>query len=131
MDRTTLIIFAAAVAIGLAIAYWPRGTGGGVEVTLPASFSQQAQAGRELFENNCQSCHGVNGTGTANGPPLIHKIYEPNHHSDRSFHRAVRDGVRAHHWQFGDMPAIEHVEPKQVDSIIVYVRELQRANGIN
>ena len=131
MDRTTLIIFAAAVAIGLAIAYWPRGTGGSVEVTLPASFSQQAQAGRQLFENNCQTCHGVNGTGTANGPPLIHKIYEPSHHSDRSFHRAVRDGIRAHHWQFGDMPAIEHVEPKQVDSIIVYVRELQRANGIN
>ena len=131
MDRSTLIIFAAAVAIGLAIAYWPRGSGSAVEVALPASFTTQAEAGRVEFEKNCRTCHGVNAAGTANGPPLVHKIYEPSHHSDQSFHRAVRDGVPAHHWQFGDMPAIEHVEPKQVDSIIVYVRELQRANGIN
>ena len=131
MDRSALIIFAAAVAIGLAIAYWPRGGGDAVEVKLPASFSQQALAGQLVFEENCQVCHGVNGSGTDTGPPLVHKIYEPSHHSDQSFHRAVRDGVPAHHWQFGDMPAVEHVEPKQVDSIIVYVRELQRANGIN
>jgi mono/diheme cytochrome c family protein len=131
MSRSTLIIFVAAVAIGLAIAYWPRSTGSTVEIALPASFSQQAIAGRAAFEKNCKTCHGVNATGSSNGPPLIHIIYEPSHHSDQSFHRAVRNGVQAHHWQLGDMPALEYVQPKQVDSIIVYVRELQRANGIN
>jgi len=131
MNRTSIIIFVAAVAIGLAIAYWPRGDATVVDVTLPESFSEQAVAGSALFEENCRTCHGVNGSGTANGPPLIHKIYEPGHHSDESFHRAVRNGVQAHHWQYGDMPPVEHVQPKQVDLVIEYVRELQRANGIN
>ena len=133
MNKASLIVLAAAFAIGLTITYYSRGGSGpavpGV-VQLPESFSPQAQAGQALFEKNCQTCHGAKAAGTTNGPPLIHKIYEPSHHSDKSFHRAVRNGVQPHHWQFGQMPPIEHVQPKQVDSIIRYVRELQQANGI-
>jgi len=133
MNKTSLIVLAVAFAIGLTITYYSRGGSGpavpGV-VQLPESFSPQAQAGQALFEKNCQTCHGAKAAGTTNGPSLIHKIYEPSHHSDKSFHRAVRYGVQPHHWQFGQMPPIEHVQPKQVDSIIRYVRELQQANGI-
>ena len=130
MNRMTLFILGAALALGAAIALTPASTPAPVDVKLPASFSQAALSGRELFEKSCQTCHGVNASGTSNGPPLVHKIYEPSHHSDKSFHRAVRNGVEPHHWQFGQMPPIDHVEPKQVDLIISYVRELQRANGI-
>ena len=63
-------------------------------------------------------------------PPLIHKIYEPSHHGDESFQRAVAVGVRAHHWKFGNMPAIEGLTRGDVKAIIAYVRELQEANGI-
>lgn len=40
-------------------------------------------------------------------------------------------GVRAHHWNFGDKPAVEAITRDDVTSIITYIRELQRANGIN
>ena len=39
-------------------------------------------------------------------------------------------GVRAHHWKFGNMPAIENLTRSDVTAIVAYVRELQRANGI-
>lgn len=101
-----------------------------VEVVVP-ELSGAAQAGREVFEVSCAACHGTNAAGQDGvAPPLIHIIYEPNHHSDQSFYQAVRYGVRAHHWRFGNMPAIEGVSQSQVGDIIAYVRELQRANGI-
>ena len=64
-------------------------------------------------------------------PPLVHKIYEPSHHGDESFQRAAAVGVRAHHWSFGDMPAVEGITRGDVTMIVAYIRELQRANGIN
>jgi hypothetical protein len=44
---------------------------------------------------------------------------------------AVKNGVRAHHWRFGDMPPVEGVSDEDATKIVAYVRELQRANGIN
>lgn len=63
-------------------------------------------------------------------PPLIHVIYEPNHHADQSFHRAVQSGVRRLHWPFGDMPPVPEVTSGDAQKIIGYVRSLQKANGI-
>ena len=37
-------------------------------------------------------------------PPLVHKLYEPGHHSDMAFIMAAKNGVRSHHWRFGNMP---------------------------
>lgn len=101
-----------------------------VNVSLP-QLSKQAEFGRTAFEANCASCHGVNAAGQDGvAPPLVHKIYEPNHHGDASFLLAVKNGVRAHHWRFGNMPQIKGVEDSEVRQIVTYVRELQRANGI-
>jgi cytochrome c len=96
------------------------------ESSTPAEFS----GGEALFTAHCARCHGMKGIGTHSGPPLVHKIYEPNHHGDPSFHRAVQMGVIAHHWSFGHMPRIENVAPEEVDAIIGYVRWLQRQAGI-
>lgn len=101
-------------------------------VVLPATLSDRALIGRDGFDANCAACHGTNGSGRDGvAPPLVHKIYEPNHHGDESFQRAVALGVRGHHWPFGDMPAVQGVSRDEVNSIIAYVRELQIANGIN
>lgn len=100
-----------------------------VTVKMPA-LSLEAQIGKIAFEGNCMRCHGQNGGGTDQGPPLIHKIYEPSHHSDGSFYRAAKNGVVAHHWQFGNMPPVPSVSEKDVSGIIRYIREIQRANGI-
>lgn len=63
-------------------------------------------------------------------PPLVHRIYEPGHHSDDAFRSAVRMGSPAHHGPFGDMPPVPGLFEHDVERIIVYVRTLQRANGI-
>ncbi len=90
----------------------------------------ELQAGEAKFTANCAACHGNQAAGTDHGPPLVHKIYEPNHHGDSAFQRAAANGVKAHHWEFGNMPKIEGVTPEDVDQIVKYVRWLQRQAGI-
>lgn len=101
-----------------------------VNVKLPATLSQEAQAGQVVFYENCASCHGENGAGSDQGPPLIHNIYNPGHHGDESFFRAVSSGVSQHHWSFGNMPKQPQVKPTEVKKILSFVREVQRGNGI-
>jgi len=103
-----------------------------VKVILPDNFSDKADIGQVGFNAKCAACHGVNAAGKDGvAPPLVHKIYEPSHHGDESFQRAAALGVRAHHWPFGNMPAVEGVTRGDVKMITAYIRELQRANGIN
>jgi len=89
-----------------------------------------AQSGKRAFDDNCVACHGTNGAGTDQGPPLVHDIYNPGHHADVSFLAAVQRGVPRHHWNFGDMQAQPQVSRRQIEVIVRYVRELQEANGI-
>lgn len=103
-----------------------------VNIQLPAELSQNAQIGKQVFDVACASCHGANAVGQDGlAPPLIHKIYEPSHHGDESFQRAAALGVQAHHWSYGNMPAIEGLTRGDVTMIVAYIRELQRSNGIN
>lgn len=94
-------------------------------------FTADQLKGEVLFDANCEACHGKYAAGSKIGPTLIHKIYEPSHHSDGSFYLAAKNGVRQHHWQLGNMPPIATVTPKDVAFILSYVRAIQRANGIN
>jgi mono/diheme cytochrome c family protein len=105
-------------------------SGGGptVDVRVP-ELSSVAQRGARAFEASCARCHGAYAGGTAAGPPLVHKIYEPSHHGDSAIRRAARFGVRPHHWRFGPMPKVD-VSDRQLEGIVAFVRELQRANGI-
>ncbi len=93
-------------------------------------LSMRAEIGKTAYDGVCITCHGDVGGGTDKGPPLVHPIYNPGHHADEAFLRAVRDGVRAHHWRYGDMPAQPDVGDQKVAAIVLYIRELQRANGI-
>ncbi|MEH6831034.1 MAG: cytochrome c [Sulfitobacter sp.] len=103
-----------------------------VEVVIPASFTAQEQMGETAFNAKCAACHGINGAGRDGiAPPLIHKIYEPGHHGDMSFQLAAMNGVRAHHWPFGNMPPVEGITRSVITNITAYVRAIQRANGIN
>lgn len=102
-----------------------------VQVTVP-DLSAEASAGEALFNANCATCHGTNAAGQEGvAPPLVHVIYEPNHHGDAAFHMAAQRGVRAHHWPFGDMPPVDGIDGEDIDKIVAYVRLLQRANGIH
>lgn len=86
--------------------------------------------GKKLFETHCTGCHGAALQGSDKGPPLLHRIYEPSHHADIAFQLAVKNGVRAHHWQFGDMAPVPQVTPDDVAHITGYVRAEQRKAGI-
>lgn len=103
-----------------------------VSISLPDALSANAEIGKVAYDAKCADCHAENAVGQ-NGvaPPLVHIIYEPGHHGDESFQRAVALGVRAHHWRFGDMAPVEGLTRADVAMIITYIRELQVANGIN
>ena len=91
-------------------------------IRVPVVFHK----GEERFRVLCSHCHGMHARGTDKGPSLVHKIYEPSHHGDFAFHRAAAQGVRAHHWEFGNMPKIVDASTNDVTLIIQYVRWLQR-----
>jgi mono/diheme cytochrome c family protein len=101
-----------------------------VLVVRVPELSASARVGKELFDRSCAQCHGENARGSETGPPLVHRTYHPAHHADVAFELAVRRGVRAHHWRFGDMPAQPAVTPAEVGQITRYIRELQQANGV-
>lgn len=101
-----------------------------MQVAVPV-LDGVAATGARSFAAKCAVCHGENAAGTAGkAPPLIHKVYQPSHHGDYAFYLAAQNGVRAHHWRFGNMPPLKNVTRAEVTAIIAYVRALQQANGI-
>jgi len=143
--RSIIVVAALLVGGGVGYALWPNASqtpqsdpasnleGGALaDVLVPETLSQNAQIGQLGYEAKCAACHGANAAGQDGvAPPLVHIIYEPSHHGDEAFQRATELGVRGHHWPFGDMPPVEGVTRADVTMIIAYIRELQRANGIN
>lgn len=128
MSRT--LVFALAPFLLLACDKQNGATKPPVSYLPPADFVANAEQGAPLYAQHCARCHGEQGKGTNAGPPLMHKYYEPNHHADQAFYRAVNKGVQAHHWNFGNMPPVEGVSPEQAGHIIAHIRALQRAAGI-
>ncbi len=116
---------------GLALGGCSKSSSGPVEGVPAGAGGAKASSGAALFQQYCQRCHGPNAAGSNFGPPLVHKIYEPGHHPDVAFYRAAQGGVRAHHWQFGNMPPIAGVSHDEVTRIIAYIRGLQRQAGIH
>ena len=100
-------------------------------VAVTGDASPEAELpGEQLFIANCSMCHGENAAGTTQGPPLVHEYYEPGHHPDASFVIAVARGVRQHHWQFGNMPAVPDLSIDEIQQVICFVRQLQVADGM-
>ena len=117
----------ALMALTLALAGCAGGNG---DDAAGAALSAKARQGEIAFNARCAVCHGANAVGTTLGPPLAHRIYEPGHHQDFAIRNAIRNGVPAHHWQFGDMPPVPGVSDADVAAIICYVRAAQRDAGI-
>lgn len=127
---------AGAVALLLVGALWYTGMlplmGQGSFVPTPPGTPLPSRfiAGESLFNTHCAGCHGVSAVGTDQGPSLLWRIYVPSHHSDESFYLAVQQGVRAHHWRFGNMPPIPEVSRDEVTQMVGYVRWLQQQAGV-
>lgn len=123
-----VVLVAAGIAWFVTNVRYPDGAHLIVKVPV---LSRPQTSGSTLFAANCARCHGINAAGSDNGPPLIHKFYEPGHHGSKAFFAAVRNGVRAHHWRYGDMPPVNGLNDQKVGYIVTYIRALQRANGID
>ena len=122
------LVFALALILACSGGAESDGTGG--SATSAGGLGQAFQQGETLFEANCAICHGAVGEGTQVGPPLVHGVYNPNHHPDFSFHNAVNNGVPQHHWVFGDMPPRPGLSEGDVNNIICYIRQVQVDEGI-
>ena len=96
---------------------------------IPVQDPDLVAAGEPIYQANCASCHGTDLRGTDQGPSHLSVVYEPGHHGDIAFVLAARNGVRAHHWTFGDMAPIEGLSDEDLAAIVAFVREQQRING--
>ena len=65
----------AALLLGLVVVALAYGsltrTGGTAQASAPAAAQQDITAGKELFQANCSSCHGLEAQGTSQGPSLV------------------------------------------------------------
>jgi cytochrome c len=118
-----IIVWAMLAAAGAASAQSPL-------APAPGFFPNSAK-GERLYQEKCASCHGKDLRGTDKGPPQIHIYYVPNHHSDVAYQLAVRNGVRQHHWRFGDMSPVPGLTPEDVGHITAFIRREQKNAGLD
>lgn len=85
--------------------------------------------GADVYAESCASCHGADLRGTDKGPSHLSIVYEPNHHPDESFRRAIALGAPQHHWDFGDMPPVDGLSDDDVEAVIAFVRAEQDRQG--
>lgn len=122
------------VVNGVAAAGMQHGPAGPVPVTTliqDPNVPFQYALGVEKFRDKCAACHGQWAEGVADkGPPLVHRYYRPGHHPDAAFYQAAMNGVRSHHWNFGDMPPVAGITKQDVAAIVAFIRWWQEQNGI-
>ena len=85
--------------------------------------------GADVYANNCASCHGADLRGTDQGPSQLSVVYEPGHHGDDAYRRAIENGAGQHHWGFGDMPPVIGLDDDEVEAVIAFIRSRQEALG--
>lgn len=94
---------------------------------------EQIRRGRQVFEANCQECHGPGGKGQGgdwrerrpNGmfpPPPLDDSAHAWHHPTAILKRSIRNGSPP---GWGDMPAWEgKLTEAQIDDVVVYIKSL-------
>ncbi len=124
VNQWTRLLVIAALVIGAC-----GGSSDDPGADIPKQDPDLVAAGEVLYQAACAECHGADLRGTDQGPSHLSILYEPNHHADGAFLLAVLQGVRAHHWRFGDMEPIEGLTNDDVAAIVAFVREAQRTEG--
>lgn len=104
---------------------------GSADNTVPATASaDECAAGEVLFAVNCADRHGLQASGTEQGPPLVHAYQRPGHQGDTAFHLAVRNGDLPQYWNSGSMPPVTGVSDPETDELVAYVRSLREGASI-
>ena len=88
----------------------------------------QVNLGSNVYGNNCQSCHGNNGTGApnwqkkladgSNPPPPLNETAHAWHHSFEDTLKVINEGA-------GNMPAFaEKLSAEEKTAVIAYIHSL-------
>lgn len=117
-------VLALGATVGLSAGLAACGSGGD-----GGSADSLTDRGAEVYAESCASCHGADLRGTDRGPSALSIVYEPNHHPDESFRRAIAAGAPQHHWDFGPMPPVDGLSDEEVDAVIAFVRAEQQRLG--
>lgn len=104
-------------------------SGGDADRASDTTSGSSSDVGAKVYAQSCAQCHGADLRGTHRGPSQFSQVYEPGHHPDASYRSAIVNGVTAHHWDFGDMPAIKGLSDTEVDAVIAYIRAQQAEHG--
>jgi len=120
-----------AVAVTTALTVSACGGNGADEQADGSTGAPPAElaTGAAVYAASCASCHGTDLRGTERGPSHLSKVYEPSHHGDDAFRRAIAQGSPQHHWGFGDMPPVSDLSPDEVSAVIAYIRDVQSREG--
>lgn len=105
------------------------GACGGGDPSDSSGAAADPVRGKKVYSAKCALCHGADLRGTSRGPSQLSKVYEPSHHPDASYRSAIANGVAAHHWRFGSMPAVAGLSDSDVESVIAYIRAEQAKQG--
>ncbi len=73
--------------------------------------------GQELYERACAACHGSRGQGSA-GRPAVNAGSNAENLTDEQIAAVITVGP-------GAMPGFSRLSPEQLDSLVLYLRQLQ------
>jgi len=82
------------------------------------------------FARECGGCHGRAAQGTARGPALATTSYGRSRFDDDSIRSAVREGRVPRSPDSAGMPASPEIPESDLAQILDFLREVQRARGI-
>lgn len=117
------------ITVALTIGMMVAACGSVTETSVGTADAATLGAGDALYQASCAECHGTDLRGTDRGPSHLSQVYEPSHHGDFAFELAIKNGTRAHHWNFGDMAPVEGLSDEEIAAITAFVRDVQAREG--
>ncbi len=114
MTRVTALVFVVAIEIGVSV---PLAQRSDTTRNPLANNADAAAAGRRLYDQTCQSCHGPAGQGDR-GPALDAGRFVHGNEDGDLFH-AIRGGVPG-----SQMPPFEGLSDEQTWQLVSYIRSL-------
>ena len=88
----------------------------------PDGFVTNTNLTEKLYDSFCIECHDTQGKGTQYGAARAHLVYGPQYHTNRSFFLAVSTGIKAYHWQYGDITKVSSVATEDAAYIESYIQ---------
>lgn len=82
--------------------------------------------GKEIFAQNCKSCHGEQAQGASIGPNLT-DVYWIHGGNIKDIFKTIKNGVQ----EKGMIPWGQTLSPKQIAAVATFVRSLQGSNPPN